>query len=82
MSKRLQVLIQDQEYAEIQHIAAAKKISVAEWVRQALRTAKSTQSGSNSKRKLEAIRISATYEFPTADIDQMIGEIESGYSVE
>jgi len=29
--------------------------------------------------KLEVIRFAAQYEFPTADIDTMLSEIESGY---
>jgi hypothetical protein len=29
--------------------------------------------------KLEAIRIAARYEFPTAGIDTMLAEIEAGY---
>lgn len=30
-------------------------------------------------RKLAAIRAAARHEFPTADIDRMLNEIESGY---
>ena len=36
MSKRLQVLLRDAEYEEIQQMARAGHLSVAEWVRQAL----------------------------------------------
>ena len=35
-------------------------------------------SGSVAK-KLEAVRVAARLEFPTADIDAMLTEIESGY---
>ena len=30
-------------------------------------------------KKLEALRVAAKFEFPTADIDQMLAEIEHGY---
>ncbi|HET6363029.1 MAG TPA: hypothetical protein VFH11_13395 [Gemmatimonadota bacterium] len=33
----------------------------------------------DSGRKLQAIRSAFQYEFPTADIDQMLEEIERGY---
>jgi hypothetical protein len=38
-------------------------------------------SGSVAK-KLESIRVAARFEFPTADIDAMLTEIESGYRTE
>ncbi len=40
MAKRLQVLLPDPEYREIQKIARSRRISVAQWVRQALHAAK------------------------------------------
>ena len=79
MSKRLQVIITDEELREIRALAKREKVSVAEWVRQALRKARQAQPGIEARRKLEAIRTAIGYDFPTADIDQMLGEIESGY---
>jgi hypothetical protein len=35
--------------------------------------------GKTVERKLEAIRAAAQFEFPTADIDVMLEEIEQGY---
>ena len=40
MSKRLQVILAGEEMLEIQRIAQAKQITVAEWVRQTLRAAR------------------------------------------
>ena len=40
MSKRLQVLLDEPEWREIQKAARAERKTVAEWVRQALRTAR------------------------------------------
>ena len=37
MSKRLQVILDDAELREIQRIARRQRLTVAEWVRQALR---------------------------------------------
>jgi hypothetical protein len=54
-------------------------MTVAEWVRQVLRAARRRAPRTNSRKKIEAIRAAARHSFPTADIDQMLAEIESGY---
>lgn len=79
MSKRLQVLLDEDEYAEIQRIAGENRMTVAEWVRDALRKAKRAYPHVRAERKLRALERAVTYEFPTADINQMLGEIERGY---
>ena len=79
MTKRLQVLIQDPDYREIQRIARSRRMSVAEWVRQALHTAKREEPVGDVSKKLEALRAAMKFEFPTADIEQMLAEIEQGY---
>lgn len=53
MSKRLQVLINESEYAQIQQIAARKNITVAEWVRHALREAKREEPAKSGRLKLD-----------------------------
>ena len=79
MTKRLQVLLRDPEYREIQRIARSRRMSVADWVRQALHAAKREEPMGDLGKKLEALRVAAKFEFPTADIDQMLAEIEQGY---
>jgi hypothetical protein len=79
MTKRLQVLLQDLEYHEIQRIARSRRMSVAQWVRQALHAAKREEPIGDVSKKLEALRAAAKFEFPTADIEQMLVEIEQGY---
>ena len=79
MTKRLQVLLRDPEYREIQRIARSRRMSVAEWVRQALHSAKSEEPMGDVGKKLEALRAAAKFAFPTADMDQMLAEIEQGY---
>ena len=66
MSKRLQVLLDEEEYLEIKGVARKQRLPVAEWVRQALRTARSDNPGIVDA-KLRAI----------AD---MLKEIEAGHN--
>ena len=79
MSKRLQVLLKGPEYREIQRAARYRNMSVAEWVRQALRLVRRSEPSGSPGQKLEAIRAAARLEYPTADIDRMSAEIERGY---
>ena len=79
MSKRLQVLLPDAEMAEIQRMARREHITVGEWARRVLREARSRQASGDPEQKLKASRKAATYSFPTADIEQMLAEIERGY---
>ncbi len=69
MSKRLQVLLPDQQMTEIQRLARRERVTVGEWVRRALREA----------RERKSVRRGAEFSFLTADIDQMLREIERGY---
>ena len=79
MTKRLQVLLQEDEFSEIRRTARRQRMSVAEWVRQALRRARREEPVIDPARKLAAIREATRHEYPTADIEQMLGEIERGY---
>lgn len=79
MTKRLQVLLEDPEYRDIQRIARSRRMSVAEWVRRALHAAKREEPLGDVAKKIEALHASLKHEFPTADIDQMLDEIEQGY---
>jgi hypothetical protein len=80
MAKRLQVILQDPEYREIQLVARSRKMSIAEWVRQALKLARRREPVGDVEKKIAAIRAAARHESPTADIDTMLAEIEQGYS--
>jgi hypothetical protein len=79
MSKRLQVLLPDQEMSEIQRLAKREHLTVGEWVRRTLRQARANCPVSEPEVKLKAIRRAAQYSFPTADLEQMLSEIERGY---
>jgi hypothetical protein len=80
MSKRLQVILQDPDYREIQRVARSRHMSIAEWVRQALERARRTEPDGSIAKKLEAVRRAAQHQFPAGDIDTMLAEIESGYA--
>ena len=79
MSKRLQVLLPDTEMSEIQRLAKRENLTVGEWVRRTLRDARARRTAIDPETKLKAVRRGANYSFPTADIEQMLGEIERGY---
>lgn len=79
MTKRLQVLLRDPDYREIQRIARSRHMTLAEWVRQALDRARHREPLGDAAKKLEIVRAASRHNFPTADIDQMLAEIESGY---
>jgi len=79
MSKRLQVLVPDREMLEIQRLARSERMTVGEWVRRTLREARMRKPATNSETKLKAVRRAAEFAFPTADVEQMLDEIEQGY---
>ena len=80
MSQRLQVLLDEEEFAEIRRVARRHRMTVAEWVRQALRAARRSEPVEEPKRKLAAVREAARGSYPTADIATMLAEIERGYA--
>jgi hypothetical protein len=79
MAKRLQVILKDPEYREIQRAARSRHMSIAEWVRQALDLACRREPIGGVGKKLEVIRTGAQHEYPVGDIDAMLAEIERGY---
>lgn len=69
----------EEEYREIRRVARRRGLSVSEWVRRSLREARREEPTTDASRKLEAVRTAAGHDFPTADIRQMLREIEQGY---
>jgi hypothetical protein len=82
MSKRLQVLLDEAELREVQKAARRDRVTTAEWVRRALRTARRAQPLTDAGRKLDAVRAAARHGFPAPDVAQMLAEIEGGYTAE
>jgi len=79
MSKRLQVLLDEAELDQFRESAQRQGVPVSEWVRRALREARRREPQGDLDSKLRAVREATKHEFPTADIDQMLAEIEQGY---
>lgn len=75
MSKRLQVLLDESDFRELRRAARARGVTVADWVRDALRSSLREVPGGDVDRKLASIRAASKHAFPTADIDQMLAEI-------
>ena len=79
MTKRLQVLMDDEELRSVQRLARRDRVTTAEWVRQRLREAQVERARPDIASKLAAIRKASTYRAPAPDIEQMLAEIERGY---
>ena len=81
MTKRLQVLMDDDELKAIQKIARKERMTTAEWVRQRLREAERERARPDIAAKLAAIQTAYRHHppAPAPDIDQMLEEIERGY---
>ena len=77
MTKRLQVMLDEEELTEIQDVARVQRLTVAEWVRQSLRKARHDRPGAMDL-KLRAIAEAYRHSYPTGDIGAMLDEIEAG----
>lgn len=79
MTTRLQVLLDEEELEEIREEARRHRQTVSEWVRQTLREARHAGRETTNEDRRRALREAAAgHAFPTADIDQMLREIEQG----
>jgi hypothetical protein len=80
MTKRLQVLFDDDELRDIQRLAKRRRMTTAQWVRASLRAARDAESGADVGQKLAAVRRAASHTFPIGDIDEILEQIEQGYT--
>lgn len=65
--------------SDIQRLARRERVTVGEWVRRTLREARLARPVREPEKKLTSLRRAANYSFPTADMEQMLREIERGY---
>lgn len=79
MTKRLQVLLDEQELSQVQEAAKRSRLTTADWVRRSLRASLEQDRPTGAADKLEALAAAARYSFPVGDIDQMLADIEAGY---
>lgn len=80
MAKRLQVLLDDAEWRDLRRVARARRMTVAAWVRESLRAARRREPLGDAQAKIAAVRTAARHAFPTAEIDDLLGQIEHGYA--
>ena len=73
-------MLSDSDMEEIRRLAHHEGIAIGEWVRRALDAARARESPKDSHAKLKAIRKASRYTFPTAEIEDMLAEIERGYT--
>jgi hypothetical protein len=79
MSKRLQVVVRDEDLKRYERAADAGGVTLSEWVRQALRVAERERSSGDMEAKLALIRKAASCNFPAEpDIDTLLAEMEAG----
>ena len=69
----------EEELEEIRRVARRQRLTVSEWVRQALREQRRAEPVRDQERKLSVVKEAAEHAYPTGGIDEMLGEIESGY---
>lgn len=80
MSKRLQIVVGDDDLDEFRAEAARQGLTLSEWARQTLRRARAERPGGDRAAKLAAVRAASRHAFPAADIHTMLEEIEQGYA--
>lgn len=79
MTKRLQVLLDDEELAVIRRLARQRKQTTAAWVRDALSAARAASEYPLPESKMRAVREASAHEFPSGDIETLLEEIGRGY---
>lgn len=78
MTKRLQIVVDDEEHERFRKAAAREGLTLSEWVRRALGRARETQKGPTASRKIAALDRALKCDHATSDMDEMLAEIEKG----
>lgn len=76
MTKRMQVLIDDQAYRGIRRTGGEWRVAVADSVRQFLREARMAKQSAVAA-KLRGVDEAARHRFPVGDIETMLREIDA-----
>jgi hypothetical protein len=79
VSKHLKVVLDDNAYRALKQAAKRRGLTLSEWVRRSLSDTCAREATVDPGMKLSAVRAAVQHRFPTADIDQMIREIERGF---
>ena len=78
MSKRLQVLVSEEEAEEFRRSAAREGATLSDWARRAMRHFQQRHAHRSEEQKLAALERALQKGHPTGDIDGLLGEIETG----
>ncbi len=78
MSKRLQIVMSEDEAKRLRQCALREGLTVSEWARRALRRAELQQSGPTPEQKVRALDRALTCNHPAGEIDKMLAEIDQG----
>lgn len=76
----MQVVLEDKELSRIKAIAVQQHMTLSEWVRQALREARRRIPVEEAEKKISVVHAASRNAFPTGKIEQMLAEIENGYT--
>jgi Ribbon-helix-helix protein, copG family len=79
MTKRLQVLLEDEELRDIQALAKRRRQTTAAFVRDALRAARTAAEYPLPEARLRAVREAAGHAYPAGDIEELLAQTEQGY---
>jgi hypothetical protein len=80
MSKRLQVVVPDEDLKAYAQAARVHGLTLSEWVRQTLREAQRDVSLGDVEARLATIRKAASLNLgPESDVETMLEDIEAGY---
>ncbi|MGI8617518.1 MAG: ribbon-helix-helix protein, CopG family [Gemmatimonadaceae bacterium] len=82
MSKRLQVVLDDSEYRDLERWARRQRTTVSAVVRRAIRELRQSEPTREPQRKLQVVREAARHAYPAPEIAQVLAEIERGYGGE
>lgn len=78
MSKRLQIVMPDEEIEVLRNCAERAGMTLSEWARHALRRAQRRQEGPSADDKLKAVERALECGHPTGDIQEILASIEKG----
>jgi hypothetical protein len=78
MSKRLQIVMSDDEIEAFRRTAKRQGMTLSEWVRQAMRKVQRSQQSPSAPDKLKAIERALECDYPTGNIEEILSSIEQG----
>lgn len=79
MSKRLHIVVSDDEYRALAKLARKRAKPVAQVVRESLRRTMADESERRPEDRIAAVLRFARFSGPTGDIDRILHEIDSGF---